>query len=718
MAKNEPSRALPPVVARADGVPIYAYGDIFINGLCPDFQVDALLQEGNRRETAKIEPKKSWEIEDNMVGLVPIRTPCSPSTDFRPYIAINLIDGDPETLWCSRFQTQPDVEPTWIRLDLPQETVIREVVLTPRKDGQGVPVGLSIRASRDAWHWETVYENKSQPPAENGQPIRLAFEPVLAKQIWIVGSKCRPIHIDYVGYSNAGGYGFSLAEVEVLDEKGGNVALASRGTGVTVSSTNYGTANRNEVNKMLWPTAFDIGAKWIRIMGADYLDASEPLQWHMVEQEKGKYHIDPVADASVTELVENGCQVILVMFTGNWLYAPEPQDSSSKGSSCVYDVSPAPLPINPEARAAFKNFVRFMVRHFKDRIRYYEIGNEAFAPAYWQTLGEPSAERFCELVKEVAPIIREEDQDAKVVLGSGVIPIGSHSAWNNWLKECIDEQVCEFVDVIAWHPFYEEDLDAPIYRHYPRIVADFKSYAAEHGFTGQYMATESNWSAPYPYPGVPGRKPLTEIEKAKNMARAFMMHIGLGVPFFWCPAQDGALFNAFGCNCDAGLFRNTFSADPQSPVTPQPAYYVLRNICTLMDGAEPAELEVSIETGTYVYKRTGADEESQWKEGEQGQDVPTTILGGKIQEFDNYNFNCPNGDLLVAVWLPGQGADQRSALKAHVIVEDVKVTKVTGIDTLNGVEQELNWERQGERAIIPDVLVRDYPLLLRLERKA
>jgi len=32
-----------------------------------------------------------------------------------------------------------------------------------------------------------------------------------------------------------------------------------------------------------------------------------------------------------------------------------------------------------------------------------------------------------------------------------------------------------------------------------------------------------------------------------------------------------------------------------------------------------------------------------------------------------------------------------------------------GIDTLNGFEQELEFKQQGDRVVVPNVLVRDYP---------
>jgi hypothetical protein len=722
-------RILPPVITYADGVPVYAYGDILINGLCPDFQQDVIVQAFQKTKSVtqkKIKPKKSWEIKENFSGMVPLRTPCSPYTDVQPYKAISLIDGNPETLWCSRYQTQPDVEPVWIRIDLPQENVIKEIVLVPRKDDQGIPNNLSIRVSRDAWHWNTVYENKQQSSPKNNKPLHFVFEPVRAKQIWIVAGKCRPIHINYLGYDGAGGYGFSLSQVQVLNKKNHNVALSSRGASATVSSTNHGTANRNEINKMVWPTVFDLGIKRIRLMGADYMDCFEPLQWHMVEKEKGKYFIDPVADQAVTDLAENGCEVILLFFTGNWLYTPKPKENPPKGNWWLYDVTPAPLPFNPEGKNAFKKFVRFMAGHFKGRIKYYEIGNEVFAPAYWQMMGKPSTKKFCDLVKDAGLAIKEVDPKAKIILGTGGIPVAEGSSWDTWMSKCIDMGICEHVDVLGWHPFYEINLNSPMYKKYPKITHDFKKYVEEkYGFKGEYMATESNWSATYPYPGGSHSQPLTEIQKAKNMARAFVMNAGLSIPFFWCPEHDTALFNALSNNCDPGLFRNTFSCDPQSPVTVQPAYYVLRNLCTITDGARPADLKVDLKSVTNGDMKMKI-EESSWKGSVKLKSLPidnwqrnqtTTLLGNPIYdepEFENYNFSMSNGNLLIAVYLPGQARDNHSGVMADMFIKNVRAKSVKGIDTLNGFEQNIEWKKKNGGIIIPNLVIKDYPLFLHI----
>ncbi len=66
-----------------------------------------------------------------------------------------------------------------------------------------------------------------------------------------------------------------------MDGKGDNLALLSRGAGVTVSSTHTGYGMDRYSQDMLWPIQYDLGDKWSRVgydMGV--------FLWAYVEREK------------------------------------------------------------------------------------------------------------------------------------------------------------------------------------------------------------------------------------------------------------------------------------------------------------------------------------------------------------------------------------------------------------------------------------------------
>jgi hypothetical protein len=208
----------------------------------PDLIDDAALQEGNAAPRIKVHPKPSSQIQRNYLGVTTTRMPRSTESDYLPLEAIHLIDGDLQTCWMSRGQTRPETQPLWIRLDLPVERTVERVVLRKRPPspqvrsplgwvpisgaaevGRGVPATLTIRLSRDGSTWETVFDGPSGDAADK-LDLEFRFPARPAKQIWITAGAL-PLVENIL-------YAFSLA--------GRNVALATRGTGVTVNSTYHG----------------------------------------------------------------------------------------------------------------------------------------------------------------------------------------------------------------------------------------------------------------------------------------------------------------------------------------------------------------------------------------------------------------------------------------------------------------------------------------------
>src|SRR5512136_528027 len=90
-----------------NGVPVYAFGYTYVYGVSPDFQPGVVLQEGNDAPAKKIQPKKSWEIKNNLFGSTPAREPRSAANDDQPLLAVHLIDGDDLSCWASRGLNQP-----------------------------------------------------------------------------------------------------------------------------------------------------------------------------------------------------------------------------------------------------------------------------------------------------------------------------------------------------------------------------------------------------------------------------------------------------------------------------------------------------------------------------------------------------------------------------------------------------------------------------------
>jgi hypothetical protein len=284
------------------------------------------------------------------------------------------------------------------------------------------------------------------------------------------------------------------------------------------------------------------------------------------------------------------------------------------------------------------------------------------------------------MVKEVVPVIRSEYPEARIMLGSpGKFDRG-------FFGVCLEEGIGKLIDVFAWHPFYQVDPNDPTFRSYVADVKAFKALAESYGFRGEYMGVEWLWSSPYPSTIgsilEQGQGPywrllwVSEIVKAKYLTRLMITHAALDMASFWNETWQDQL-----THWDIGLFRNTFAADPLNSTQPQPAYYALRTLSTVFDETHPAEYPVEVQND------------------------------GTVCEI--YTFTLPDDTRLVALWVPGISHDDSLDVPSDIILPGIRCKGVTGIDILNGFEQELSFSVEGENTILKGLLIKDYPLVLK-----
>lgn len=693
-ARTERRRLLasdqPQLQTKCDGVPIQRFGFCWVLGEAPDLLDDATLQVGNAAPRVKVHPKDSSQIKRNYLGVTTTRMPRSTEYDYLPLEAIHLIDGNRRTCWMSRSQTRPDVQPIWIRLDFPIERVVDRVVLrkrppadqarstlgwVPFRDasevGRGMPETITIKASTDNRVWETVYNGPTKDsPAKFDFEFRFTARP--AKQIWITAGNL-PLVENIL-------YAFSIAEVEVYDTAGKNVALATCGTGVTVNSTHHSPGQELVAHRWYWPLHYDAGFKWARV---GYHD--DPINWHWVEKEKGVLKIDPEADAAVTELAEHGVEIVMSLNFGNRLYSGPASRPIPQLWEWNYDM-PAP-PTTPEAIAAWTRYVEFMVKHFRDRVKHFEIWNEWNISCYWGAV--PSVEHYLAVARAAIPAIRKHAPDARIMMGSWAgFPHGI-STWSPQQLAAKEKEILTLratrelareVDEIGWHPCYQADPKR--WSNYVADVRALRKWLQEAGFNGHCMATEWNYSALYPPLSEAeasrawcGGFRATEIEKAKYVAQVFTRHTALGIESFFCEMY----FPQFGV-LDLSLLRRSFDADPISPLQPQAAYYVTRNLATMLDELEPAEFEYTVDR------------------------APSNL--------ETFTLDSPDGSAL-ALWLGGRAHDQCKGVSVDVRLKR-PCRKAIGYDPMNGVAQRLSLTQSGGDGLLEGILVRDWPLIIRL----
>ena len=671
------------------GVPIRTYGYTHVLAESPDLLDQVRLQAGNDAPLAKVHPKASVEIRANGLGVNTPRMPRSQANDYLPQECINLIDGDPDTCWSSRTQPQSDLEPVWIRLDLPAEHEVSRIVLHKRaanvprvtdgssmvpepgavEVGRGMPLHLTIRLGRDGQTWRTVFDGPSGDTPGCNEFV-CDFPPCRAKQVWIIGRRLQQVENWF--------FSFSIARVEALDPAGQDLALATRGTGVTVSSTQHGFGITREEHRWLWPLVADLGVKWVRVGFHD-----DPVNWHWVERERGRLAVDPEADAAIDYLAERGVNILMVLNFGNRLYNEGDQTRKLPQLWEWYYENPKP-PTTPAALEGWARYVRFIARHFRRRVKVFEIWNEWSISLYWGA--KRNLEQYLAVVRTAIPILRQECPECKVMLGGyHTFPYGLARWTPEEFARCERENLflgavratAAEVDAIGWHPCYQRDPDVHDLAGYAADIEAIRAWCRSMGFSGRFAATEFGYGTTYPPPASPpswyGEYRCSELEKAKLVARMHVIHTACDVDSFFCESWTSYY------PMDLSLLRRGFTADPVAPMQPQPAYYVMRNLATALEDLRASAHPARIEGGP-----------------------PNPVL--TVMER--------SGERVVSAWAPGRPGDACPGIPADILVPG-RYRKVMGYDPLNGVEQPFRFIAESDRIRVPAVLIKDYPVLIR-----
>ena len=111
---------------------------------------------------------------------------------------------------------------------------------------------------------------------------------------------------------------------------------------------------------------------------------------------------------------------------------------------------------------------------------------------------------------------------------------------------------------------------------------------------------------------------------------------------------------------------------------------MVRNLATLMAGARPVTTTMPVQ-------------------------IQTTITNTA-----SYTFTLPNGDHLLALWSDGVAVDDDPGREATLTLPGLADRAVVGIDPLHGFEQPIVTREGNGSLVIEDLLVKDYPIILRL----
>ena len=307
----------------------------------------------------------------------------------------------------------------------------------------------------------------------------------------------------------------------------------------------------------------------------------------------------------------------------------------------------------PAAWDAYQRYIKFIAQHFKGRVAHYSIG------ADWP--GNPTVSKMLkETVKSIDPNVTMDDQWSPGYPGARVDAGG--------------------------------DFDE-LHQLFAKAGQAIKAKRA-HGYNGLVNTSIMTWSLYPPGPAAPGKPAWlgvkdengfvdyrywceTEMARAKFVAQAFVGSAGLGMVTMFCNPYFSA------SSVGQSLFRVPVPDQIVTPMQPDAGYYVLRTISTVLDDWKPAEYSVTFSSPA---------------------------------RFDWFTFHRGGNESMVAAWIPGKASDNVREMSSDVTFLNLKARKAWVIDLINGAEQELNFSINGANTVAKEVLIKDYPTLMRLEQ--
>jgi hypothetical protein len=380
----------------------------------------------------------------------------------------------------------------------------------------------------------------------------------------------------------------------------------------------------------------ELGLKWARV-SVDWYDWPEVA----ATGEYSDYEIGDCERRAVELLHENGFRVLYTLV----YWDPD------------IEVYPGYTRFRTEEEIdRFVDYVRYIVGNFRGTVDWYSLLNEPNAEDEGGGQRHVLVDDYITLARRVIPVIRELDPDAGIVVGE-VTPLNECGSYDYLMTILQTDDIMAAVDGIAWHGSSGNSLEyqPDFYNNYPIWVSNIVETAHAHGFQGQFFSQELHWRTPETPQPIEGRPWFySDTVSAKYYARGIVWHLGQGFI--------------------VGIGHEGYEQIPE-------VRRVVQDLTTLMAGAEPNDLTVSIES--------------------------------EAEPLQIVTFAVSDGSTLVAVWRDGTAVDDDPGIPATVTLPGFSAEEVTGIDVLYGFEQPLVFEDDGGSLVISDLLVRDYPIILR-----
>ncbi len=427
--------------------------------------------------------------------------------------------------------------------------------------------------------------------------------------------------------------------------------------------------------KKAYPYLAKSGVKWARIQSG----------WQRTEKEKGVYDFAWL-DAVVDELLAMKIEPWMCLCYGNQLY--------TELAKTRYGAVGCPPIETEEERVAWDNYVKATVKHFKGRVKYYEIWNEPDSRFSWR--GKPNATELGAFSIRTARACKEADPDC-IVVGF----VMSRPRTEEWREELCASGICDEIDIIAYHAYtvIEDEFagwfkvfDDIRKKYNPKLLVAQAESGAQSRSDGSGALAGGAW---------------TPLKQSKYLLRHLIIDIACEadmVFYFTCldmiEARHGTVgdLNSYLDYGYFGVLGADFDENGRSTgeYTPKPSFTALQTLTSIFcNDYSLAELPIE-----------GVVEES-------------VRLQGVDYDFKNarqFGFSKPNGSYALAYWV-----DKNIMTETYEGTASVKIRKgempeeMHLVDMLTGNIFDLTEEMvvdDGDYIKLVNIPILDSPLLL------
>jgi len=233
------------------------------------------------------------------------------------------------------------------------------------------------------------------------------------------------------------------------------------------------------------------------------------LSWSGIERQKGVYNFERTGYDALTEgCTKRGIRILYILDYSNNLYE---SDSSVR---------------TEQGRKAFAAFAEAAAKRYAGKGILWEIWNEPNLRQFWNP--QPSADDYCKLVAETAPLVKRADPTGLIVApATSGIPLG-------WLEQCFKQGLLSHIDVLSVHPYRSKPPET--------VIADYTALRELIGryapagkqipvISGEWGYSNINWD----------KNPLSNNQQAQYLTRMFLTNLyqGIAVSIWYDWKNDG-----------------------------------------------------------------------------------------------------------------------------------------------------------------------------------